>query len=121
MGFILKYDFVKPVLFSIVLGHDGECPATPEALKYMTSMIPENAVWGITHAGRKDMSIIAAALGLGAVTVRVGFEDSNYLNPKTTVNTNAPLVAKTAALIRAMDKDIMTPDEAREFLKIKRN
>ena len=47
--------------------------------------------------------------------------NSNYLNPKTTVNTNAPLVAKTAALIRAMDKDIMTPDEAREFLKIKRN
>lgn len=116
-----KYDFIKPVLFSVVLGHDGECPATPEALKYMTSMIPEDAVWGITHSGRKDMSIIAAALGLGAVTVRVGFEDSNYLDPHTTVTTNAPLVAKTAALIRAMDKEVMTPDEAREFLKIKRN
>ena len=69
-----KYDFVKPVLFSVVLGHEGECPATPECLKYMTSMIPDGAVWGITHAHRTDMSIIAAALGLGAVTVRVGFE-----------------------------------------------
>ena len=116
-----RYDFVKPVLFSVVLGHDGECPATAEALKYMTSMIPENAVWGITHSGRKDMGIIAAALGLGAVTVRVGFEDSNYLDPHTQVDTNAPLVEKVATLIRSMDKEVMTPSEAREFLKIKRN
>ena len=115
-----KYDFVKPVLFSVVLGHEGECPATPECLKYMTSMIPDGAVWGITHAHRTDMSIIAAALGLGAVTVRVGFEDSDYLDPKTRVNTNAPLVKKVSDLILAMDKEVMTPNEAREFLKIKR-
>ena len=64
------------------------------------------------------MGIFAAALGMGAKTVRVGFEDSNYLDPNTQVATNAPLVKKAADLIRAMDKEVMTPAEAREFFKI---
>lgn len=113
-----RYDFVKPVLFSIVLGHKGEAPATPKALAMMIDMIPEGAVWGITHSGRKDMGIFAAALGMGAKTVRVGFEDSDYLDPKTQVTTNAPIVKKAADLIRAMDKEVMTPEEARAFLHI---
>ena len=113
-----KYDFVKLVLFSVVLGHKGEAPATPKALAMMIDMIPEGAVWGITHSGRKDMGIFAAALGMGAKTVRVGFEDSDYLDPNTQVSTNAPIVKKAADLIRAMDKEVMTPAEARAFFKI---
>ena len=113
-----KYDFVKPVLFSVVLGHKGEAPATHKALAMMIDMIPEGAVWGITHSGRKDMGIFAAALGMGAKTVRVGFEDSDYLDPNTQVSTNAPIVKKAADLIRAMDKEVMTPAEARAFFKI---
>lgn len=113
-----EYNFVKPVLFSIVLGHKGEAPSTPKALANMISMIPKDGVWGITHANRRDFGIIAAALGMGAKTVRIGFEDSNYLDEYTQVDTNLPLVEKTVNLIKAMDKDIMTPDEARRYFKI---
>lgn len=113
-----KYDFVDPVLFSIVLGHKGEAPATPEALAAMIQMIPAGALWGITHANRRDFSIVAAALGMGASTVRIGFEDSNYLDANTVVDTNVPLVEKTVKLLRAMDKEPMTPAEARQILNI---
>ena len=113
-----KYEFVKPVLFSIVLGHPGECPATPQALAAMAQFIPSGAVWGITHAHRTDFGIIAQALGMGARTVRIGFEDSNYLDRETQVDKNFPLVEKAARLIRAMDKEVMTPSEARAFLGI---
>ena len=113
-----KYDFVKPVLFSIVLGHKGAAPATPQALSLMVSMIPHDAVWGITHSGRRDMSIFAAALGMGARTVRVGFEDSDYYDPNIRVTMNAPLVKKVRDFIRSMDKEVMTPAEARAFLNI---
>ena len=78
-----QYDMVRPVLFSVVLGHGGEAPATPQALAAMLSMLPPESIWGITHAHRQDFGIIAAALGMGAVTVRVGFEDSDYLDPQT--------------------------------------
>lgn len=113
-----EYPFVDPILFSIVLGHPGESPATPEALMAMIQFIPKDCLWGITHAYRKDYGIIAAALGLGAKTVRIGFEDSCYLDAKTQVNENPPLVKKTVRLIRAMDKEPMTPNEARAFFHI---
>lgn len=110
-----RYEFVAPVLFSIVLGHEGEAPATPEALAAMISMIPKGAAWGITQANRRDFSFLAGALGMGARTVRIGFEDSCYLDEKTKAETNRPLVEKTAQLIRAMDKEVMTPSEARAY------
>lgn len=114
-----QYAFKEPVLFSIVLGHKGEAPPTPKALANMISMIPTNAVWGITHANRRDFGIVAAALGMGAKTVRIGFEDSNYLDENTMVETNLPLVEKTVRLLHAMDKAPMNADEAREYFNIK--
>jgi 3-keto-5-aminohexanoate cleavage enzyme len=113
-----KYEFPKPVLFSIVLGHKGEAPPTPAALALMIQMIPTGALWGITHANRRDFSIVAAALGMGASTVRIGFEDSDLLDTMTVVDTNLPLVEKTVRLLRAMDKEPMTPAEARKTFNI---
>lgn len=113
-----KYPFDNPLLFSIVLGHKGEAPATPEALAAMISMIPKEAIWGITHANRTDFSIIGAALGMGASTVRIGFEDSRYLDANTIAHTNLPLVEKTIRLLKAMDKEPMTPREARMIFHI---
>ena len=115
-----KYEFADPVLFSVVLGHEGEAPATPQALAAMIQMIPAGTIWGITQANRRDFSLLAGAVGMGAKTVRIGFEDSNYLNAVTQADTNAPLVAKTVRMLRAMDKEPMTPGEAREFFGIGR-
>lgn len=111
---------IKDPLYTIVLGHPGEAPATPEALIAMYQYLPSDARWGITHAYRKDYSIISAALGLGAQTVRIGFEDSKYINENDMVETNLPLVEKTVNLLKAMDLEPMNPEEAREFLAMKK-
>lgn len=113
-----EYNMKAPILFSVVLGHPGEAPATPEALMAMVNFIPKDTIWGITHAHRKDFGIIAGALGLGAKTVRIGFEDSDYLDENTRVDKNAPLVEKVVKLLHAMDKEPMTPEEARKMLNM---
>ena len=113
-----EFPMKNPILFSVVLGHKGEAPATPEALAAMVNFIPKDTIWGITHANRRDFGIIAGALGLGAKTVRIGFEDSNYLDPMTQVDNNVALVEKTVRLLKAMDKEPMTPQEARKMLNI---
>lgn len=113
-----EFEMKSPILFSVVLGHPGEAPATPEALMTMINFIPKDTIWGITHAHRKDFGIIAGALGLGAKTVRIGFEDSNYLDPETPVSSNVPLVEKVVNLLHSMDKEPMTPEEARKMLNI---
>lgn len=57
---------------------------------------------------------------MGARTVRIGFEDSRYLDSQTQALSNAPLVEKTVNMLRAMDKEPMTPKEARNFFRIGR-
>lgn len=109
----------QPILYNIVLGHRGAAPATPEALIALRQCLPHDALWAITHYGRQDFGLIAAAIGMGACEVRIGFEDSRYISPEQQAPGNAPIVHKLANLIKAMDKRVATPNEAREMLGIK--
>lgn len=113
-----KIKFRKPMLFNIVLGHRGSSPATIEALIAMRSMIPRDALWGITHFGRKNFNVIAAAVGMGASEVRIGFEDSYYLSAEEMAEHNYQQVEKLARLIRSMDKKVASPEIARRILNI---
>ena len=113
-----KIKFKQPMLFNIVLGHRGSTPATVDALIALRSMIPRDALWGITHFGRKNFDIIAAAVGMGASEVRIGFEDSYYLSVEERAEHNYQQVAKLATLIRSMDKKVATPEIARQMLAI---
>lgn len=113
-----EFKMKKPLLFSIVLGHIGAAPATIEALTAMRSFIPSDAVWGITHAHRVDNDIIQAAIAMGARTVRVGFEDSHYIDRNHVSQTNAPIVKNMVEMLKLMGKEPMTPSEARKFLNM---
>lgn len=115
-----------PVLFSVVLGHIGAAPATARTLQAMVGGIEEffgsqEAVWGITHAHRQDFALIEKAVDLGASTVRIGFEDSDYLSPGVRTEQNLPLVERTAELFKQHGVRAATADEAREMLKIKKD
>lgn len=113
-----KFTFHDPILFSIVLGHAGAAPATIEALTAMRSFIPDDTLWGITHAHRKNYDIFSTALGMGASTIRVGFEDSNYLDEHTQVDRNVPLIARVAKIVETLGLVPATPHEARKMLNI---
>ena len=52
--------------------------------------------------------------------VRVGFEDSAYLEEGKAAEYNYQIVEKTAALIRAMGLETAAPEEARNILHIQR-
>ncbi len=114
-----KFKLHDPLLFSIVLGHIGAAPATIEALTAMRSFIPQDALWGITHAHRRDYGIFTAALGMGASTVRIGFEDSNYVDETTQTDKNFILVERAARLISSVGLSPASPQEARNMLNIK--
>ena len=57
---------------------------------------------------------------MGATVVRVGFEDSDYLDENSRAKYNHQVVEKAAALIRAMGLEPATPREARDILKLKK-
>ena len=119
-----QFDFVKPILFAIVLGHEGAMPRNVAALGTMIAGVYENfpnreeVLWGITEAHRQDFELVKTALDLGASTVRIGFEDSNYLRPGVQVDNNAVMVAELTDILHRKGMAPMTPDEARAMLRI---
>jgi len=112
--------FQKPLLFNLVFGHRGEMPSTVEHLFAFTSFLPKgpDTYWGITHYGRSDWDLIAAAIAMGANLVRIGFEDSKWLDEGQQAEKNHQLVHRLTCLIRAMGREPATPKEARQMLRI---
>ncbi|MDD2354849.1 MAG: 3-keto-5-aminohexanoate cleavage protein [Lachnospiraceae bacterium] len=120
------YHFPKPMLIALVMGHDGEMPATRAGLDHLVSGVLDNfrkddVIWGYTEAHRKNWNLMEYALEKGAGSVRIGFEDSDYLSPEKRVDHNYMLIEKAAEIIRSKGMDTMSPDEARKLLGITRN
>ena len=102
---------------NIVLGHPCTTPATVEHLVAMRSFIPKDAMWGITHFGRKNYDILIAAVAMGASLVRIGFEDSAF-DGEEPAKDNVTLVKRMAEIVRCMGHEPAAPEEVREILRL---
>lgn len=110
--------FQDPVLFNLVFGHKGGMQPTLEALTAFRSFVPADCLWGVTHFGRDNWTFLAAAVAMGATVVRIGFEDSMYLEEAMEARYNYQVVEKLVSLIIAMGLQPATPEEARMILNI---
>lgn len=108
----------EPVLFNLVFGHKGGMQPNIECLSAFRAAVPTGAKWGVTHFGRDNWEFLAAAIAMGASVVRIGFEDSAYLEEGVNATENCQLVERLVHLIRAMGLDAATPNEAREIMGI---
>jgi 3-keto-5-aminohexanoate cleavage enzyme len=84
----------------------------------MASFLDEAVPWGVIQDGMTDFTLLAAAIGLGASLVRVGFEDSIFWAPGQAARRNVELVQRLAQLVRLLGHEVATPDEARRILGI---
>ncbi len=110
--------YIEPVLYNLVFGHKGGMVANTKALSAFVSFVPEKAIWGVTHFGRDNWSFLACAIAMGATVVRIGFEDSKYLNENKNADYNYELVERLKNLIEAMGLEVATPSEARKILSL---
>lgn len=108
----------NPVLYNLVFGHKGGMQPNIECLTAFRAAVPSDAKWGVTHYGRDNWHFLAAAIAMGASVVRIGFEDSHFLAEGRPAVYNYEEVEKLAALIRAMDLEVATPEEARAIMHI---
>jgi len=104
-----------PLHFDFVLGIPGGMAATPEALLFLKSQLPEGATWTVAGIGAAQLPLGTLAILLGG-HVRVGFEDNVYYRKGELAQSNAQLVERIARISRELDRDIATPDEARALL-----
>ena len=107
-----------PVIYGLCSGFKGSQESITANVQYMASKLPKGAVWYYMQHKMKNLSMLAAAIAMGASIVRVGFEDSPYYAEGKVGTTNAILVEKIADVIRALGFEIATPAEAREIMGV---
>jgi uncharacterized protein (DUF849 family) len=74
--------------------------------------------WSVLAAGRHQMPFITQAALLGG-HVRVGLEDSLFIEPRKLAVSNAEQVAKAVRILAEMGHEPATPAEARAMLGLK--
>ena len=107
-----------PMQFNFVLGVPGCTPATIPNLCWLVNSIPAGSTWTATGIGRHQFTLAAAAIAMGG-NVRVGFEDSIYIEKGVLAKSNGEMVAKVVRMAKELGREIATSAEAREILGLK--
>lgn len=119
LHFLNEGKLPSPALFQLVLGVRYGAPANPETLFYLRSQLPKGAVWAAFGIGRTAFPMLAQAFLLGG-HVRIGMEDTVYLEKGRLVRSNAELVEKAVGIVENLGGSLATPDEARALLGLSR-
>jgi uncharacterized protein (DUF849 family) len=111
-----------PLLIQSVFGLLGGIGPHPEDVLMMKRtadrLFGEDYYWSVLGAGKSQMPIAAMSLAMNS-NVRVGLEDSLWEGPGSLSKTNADQVKRVMSILKALNLEAATPDEAREMLKLK--
>jgi len=108
----------EPPMFQICLGIPWGAEQTVDSMKVMKDELPTNASWASFGIGRMQMPMAAAAVAMGG-NVRVGLEDNLYLE-KGVLASNDQLVIRNIEIIQRMGSRVLSPQETRDKLKLKK-
>ena len=108
----------EPPMFQICLGIPWGAEQTVDSMKVMKDELPTNASWASFGIGRMQMPMAAAAVAMGG-NVRVGLEDNLYLE-KGVLASNDQLVIRIIEIIQRMGSRVLSPQETRDKLKLKK-
>ncbi|WP_342642645.1 3-keto-5-aminohexanoate cleavage protein [Rhodoligotrophos ferricapiens] len=114
---------VKPPFFvQSVFGILGGIGPNPDDVMHMKRtadrLFGKDYHWSVLGAGRNQMPIAAMAAAMGG-NVRVGLEDSLWLGKGKLAVSNAEQVKQVRKIIEGLGREVATPNEAREILKLK--
>jgi 3-keto-5-aminohexanoate cleavage enzyme len=109
-----------PLWINFVMGIPGQVTAaTPKNLLYLVENLPPNARWLVSViGGRVHWQMAAVAMALGG-HARTGLEDNVYIEKSMLASGNAQMVEKMVRIAREIGREVATPDEAREMLRLR--
>jgi uncharacterized protein (DUF849 family) len=105
----------RPAIFQLCMGIRWGIPATSENMVAMKSALPAEAIWAGFGAGPTTFNMVAQSVLLGG-NVRIGFEDTFYVEKGKKAKSNRELVEKTVAIVRLLGKEPASVSETRSIL-----
>jgi uncharacterized protein (DUF849 family) len=124
LAHFLERGLVKPPFFvQLIFGILGGIGAELDNLLFMKRTAdrlfgPANFQWSVLAAGRHQMPFLTQAALLGG-NVRVGLEDSLFIERGKLASSNAEQVHKIRRILAEMGSEPATPAEARTMLGLK--
>jgi uncharacterized protein (DUF849 family) len=124
LAYFVDQQLVKPPFFvQMIFGIMGGIGPDLENLHYMKSTCDrlfgrESYRWSVLAAGRHQMPFLTQAALMGG-HVRVGLEDSLFIERGVLAASNAQQVQKIVRILAEMGKTPATPAEARDLLGLK--
>ncbi len=109
----------QPLRFSFVLGVNGGMTGEERDFHFLRESIPVGASYSVAGIGRFEFSLAKLAIEHGG-HVRVGLEDNLFLDKGVLAPSNAALVEKVVRMAKAMGREIATPAEARNILRMEK-
>ena len=116
-------NLVKPPFFiQSVFGLLGGIGAHPEDLMHMKRtadrLFGDDYQWSILGAGKNQMTLASIGAAQGA-NVRVGLEDSLWLEPGKLARSSKDQVSKVKSILEELSLDVAAPNEVRDMLDLK--
>ncbi|MBV9048460.1 MAG: 3-keto-5-aminohexanoate cleavage protein [Solirubrobacterales bacterium] len=123
LAHFLNRGIVTPPLFvQLIFGILGGIGPDVENLIHMKAtadrLFGDAFQWSVLGAGRHQTNLVTIGAILGG-NVRVGLEDSLYLERGRLARSNAEQVAKIVRILNELSLEVATPDEARRTLALK--
>jgi len=107
-----------PALFQLCLGLTWGAGADTDTMKAMRDALPDGVNWASFGIARMQMPMAAQSVLLGG-NVRVGLEDNIYLD-RGVLASNGQLVQRAVEIVERLDARVLTPQEAREKLGLRK-
>jgi 3-keto-5-aminohexanoate cleavage enzyme len=107
-----------PAHYDFVLGVPGGMTARPEALDFMISLLPKGSTWTVAGVGKHQLPFAELGAQRGG-NARVGLEDNIYLSKGVLAKGSFELVAQAVSAAKAKGREIATPAQARELLRLR--
>ena len=109
----------EPLHFQFVLGTPWGIPATPKSFLHLYDYLPENSTWSVIGIGKGHLPMAMMGLVMGG-HIRVGMEDNIYYEKGVLAKSNAQFVERIARIAREYGREIATPEEARQILRLRK-
>lgn len=107
-----------PLHFSFVLGVNGGMTGEERDFQFLRESIPMDATFSVAGIGRYEFPLAELSIKHGG-HVRVGLEDNIYISKGVLAQGNKELVSKVVEIAKLYNREIATPQEARQILNIK--
>ena len=105
----------RPPFFQICLGFPGGAQARLESLIHLHRLLTPGSKWAAFATGRDLFPMAAATFALGG-HLRVGLEDSIYIDDGVLAPSNAALVKRAAEIVRLLGGTVARANDARRIL-----